>query len=111
MESAVRISERNWVLGLSCVGALAFAATLVSLSHDRREQTLRLERIAVKLDRVRSISPQTRSVVSGLTTSARLTEQGIDEHLENRRKRALDRIDATLSAASVVTSLQPGGKP
>ena len=92
----MKASDKVWVLLSIFFSTLVLVWVLISVSHDPREQTVMLERIAAELNRVRTIPPETDRAIRELIKSVRQNESGVDEHLRGRRKIALERIDTIL---------------
>jgi hypothetical protein len=85
---------RGWVLSITA--ALVVAGSLISTSHDPRERTVILERVAAKVDRAREIAPETQRAIADFVASVDRIEAGVDEQLRGRRKIALEQIDGAL---------------
>jgi hypothetical protein len=69
---------------------------LFQMSSHPREQTAFLERIANRLEQVRTIPPETESAIRDTIRSIRRAGPPGDERLEARQRVAIERIENTL---------------
>jgi hypothetical protein len=85
----------GWLSILLVSAALMVAS--ISLSHDPREQTAFLERIAEKFERLRAIPPETERSIRNVILSIRRDKSQNSDQLENRQTLAIERIEATIA--------------
>ena len=75
---------------------LVLLVAIVSASHDRREQTVFLERLATKIERTGSLAPQSEDAIRRIVRSVRQQAPLRDEQLAARQRLAIERIEAAL---------------
>ena len=70
----------------------------LGVTHNAREQTVFLERIADVIEHAPTIPPETERVIKEAMASVRGRMTPVDGPLEARQKLAIERIEAMLSA-------------
>ena len=80
-------------IGIALVGAIG-ASLVCAPVKSPREEVAFLERIAAAVERAQTLPSQTREQISALTDRHRLPLA--DERLEQRRRKALERIMAAM---------------
>ena len=90
----------RWLIGLLIPAALMVA--WIGISHDPREQTVFLERVAEQVERAQTIPPETERAIKDTIASVRWRAASADERLETRQMRAIERIEAVLSSKDAV---------
>ena len=87
--------------------AVGFLIASRSFSNDARERTVRLEKMADRIERAQKIPPETEESIRNTLRSMQHHKPPIDERLHTRQKFAIERIEASLGgqSASVPTGL------
>jgi hypothetical protein len=90
----------RWLIGLLIPVTLVVA--WIGISHDPREQTVFLERVADQVERAQTIPPETERAIKDTIASVRWRAASADPQLETRQMRAIERIEAVLSSKEAI---------
>ena len=96
------------VIGLALAGMIGGSVAL-SPVHERDENVAFLERVALAVERVEALAPQTREYLFELTS--RHQHRLADMRLEHRRQEALERIVVAMRPAAAAAGVAHGRRP
>ena len=97
------------VIGLALAGMIGGSVALSPVHERGDENVVFLERVALAVERVEALAPQTREYLFELTS--RHQHPLADMRLEHRRQEALERIVVAMRPAAAAARVAHGSRP